>query len=210
MTEIIRIDNVKFKNILDIKNILIDEGEVVAVVGRSGSGKTTTLLLLNKMISPDEGDVYYYKKNIKDINAIELRREVVMLGQDPVVFDGNVRDNLNQGRIFSGKKPKNDDELKKVLDYVELDKSLDETPESFSGGEKQRLAIARVILMEPNVYLLDEPSSALDSDLAKSTIKKIVEIARSNKKTIVMITHSDEIAKEFSDRIIKIDDGRVI
>ena len=210
MTEIIRIDNVKFKNILDIKNILIDEGEVVAVVGRSGSGKTTTLLLLNKMISSDEGDVYYYKKNIKDINAIELRREVVMLGQEPVVFDGNVRENLNQGRIFSAKNPKNDDELKKVLDYVELDKSLDETPDSFSGGEKQRLAIARVILMEPNVYLLDEPSSALDSDLAKSTIKKIVEIARSNKKTIVMITHSDEIAKEFSDRIIKINDGRVI
>ena len=133
-----------------------------------------------------------------------------MLGQQPIIFPGNVRDNLNQGLKFAKKELADDKKLKELLDYVDLDKDLEDDPSEFSGGEKQRIAIGRVIAMDPDVYLLDEPSSALDSELANNTIEKLSQIAKEKGQTIIMVTHSEEIAKNISDKILFIDKGRVV
>ena len=209
MEKVFEIKNLKFKDILDIPSHTFYKG-ITSIVGKSGSGKTTLMLALNKMITPTSGHVYYYGENIKTMDPVKLRRKVVMLGQQPIIFPGNVRDNLNQGLKFAKKELADDKKLKELLDYVELDKNLDDDPSDFSGGEKQRIAIARVIAMEPDVYFLDELSSALDSELANNTIEKISRIAKEKDQTIIMVTHSDEISKNISDNIVMIDEGSVM
>ena len=124
------------------------------------------------------------------------------------MFEGNIRDNLNVGVIFQGKSLLPDNELIKTLEKVKLDKSLDIVATSLSGGEKQRLALGRIMVLDPDVYLLDEPSSALDDETEDHLIKMIVDHVKNNKKTIVMVTHSKIIAQKYSDTIIEISQGK--
>ncbi|OHW63318.1 sulfate/thiosulfate import ATP-binding protein CysA [Andreesenia angusta] len=201
--------DVRYKDILEIDELEIEDGKVTSIVGESGSGKTTLLRLLNKLISCDSGEVKYRGENIENIDSVELRRNVVMLPQIPSIFSGTVRDNLQIGLKFSEKPEADDSVLLSVLELVGLKKSLDESSENLSGGEKQRLALGRVILLEPEVLLLDEPSSALDEETERIIIGKLVEYTKEQKKTLVMVTHSKKIAKNYSDNIIEIRNGRI-
>ena len=156
------------------------------------------------MLSPDSGEIFYKGKNLKEISAIDLRRQVVMLGQTPAIFPGTIRDNLLIGRKFSDKDPLPDENLIQMLNKLKLDKSLDGDAEELSGGEIQRIALGRVILSDPEVFLLDEPSSALDSETENLIINSLVDHSKENNKTLIMITHSMEIGKEFSEYVIEI------
>ncbi|MDQ2086297.1 ABC transporter ATP-binding protein [Herbivorax sp. ANBcel31] len=202
--------DVGYKNILDIEKIEISKNRVTCIVGESGSGKSTLLRLLNKLISCDRGEIYYDNLLIDNIDSVELRRNVVMLPQQPIVFPGSIKDNLLIGLKFSEKPEVKDCKLTKILEMVCLKKKLNEDAEKLSGGEKQRMALGRVILMEPEVFLLDEPSSALDEKTEQMIIEKMVNYTKTEKKTLVMVTHSKKTALEYSDNIIKIDKGRVI
>ncbi|NSB40229.1 putative ABC transport system ATP-binding protein, partial [Clostridium beijerinckii] len=157
------IRNIKFRNILDIKFLNIDK-PITCVVGPSGSGKTTLLRMLNRLNVPDEGVILYNNKDISKIDTIMLRRNVVMLGQTPVIYSGNIEDNLQIGLEFSKKLPASKSRMKEILERVELNKKLTDGCGNLSGGEKQRLCLARVMLMDADTYLLDEPSAALDKD----------------------------------------------
>jgi len=204
------LEKVKYKNILDIEKLHIEKNKVTCIVGESGSGKTTLLKLFNKLISPDGGEIKYLDKSIHDIDSVQLRREVVMLPQSPAIYEGSVKENLLIGLKFSEKKDNPDDEtLKKVLEEVSLNKNLNEDAEKISGGEQQRLALGRIILLDPNVYLLDEPSSALDEETEHLVIEKMVEHVRKAKKTLIMVTHTKKIAKEFADSIVEVKKGKI-
>lgn len=205
-----RLENVKYKDILDIKQLIIPANKVTCIVGESGSGKTTLLRLLNKMISCTEGEIFYGNEAISTINSIELRRKVVMLPQVPAIFPGTVKDNLLIGLNFSEKQPANDQEVFKVLNMVHLNKSLDEDADKLSGGEKQRLSLGRVLLMNPETFLLDEPSSALDEDTEELIIEKLVYHTKEKNKTLVMVTHSKKIAQAYANTIIEIKNGKVL
>ena len=159
--------------------------------------------MLNDLQSPTSGTIEYNGKLISDYHPIQLRRDVVMLGQTPPIFDGTVKDNLLMGLRLSEKPFPNDDALRSALQTVSLDKQLEDSASSLSGGEKQRLAFARIVLMDPPVYLLDEPTSALDSDTERHVMKQFTELAR-KKKTIIFITHSQQLPKEVADDIIEI------
>ena len=127
-----------------------------------------------------------------------------MLGQTPAIFPGTIRDNLLIGRKFANKESLPEDDLLRVMKKVELDKPLDGDGEELSGGEQQRVALARVILSDPEVFLLDEPSSALDSVTERLIIKSLVDYTRENYKTLIMVTHSRDIGNEFSDVVFEI------
>ncbi len=204
------LNEVKYKNILNIKNLEIPNRKVTCIIGESGSGKTTLLRLLNKLITCDSGKILYNGKLLSTMDSIELRRKVVMLPQSPAIFKGSVKDNLLIGLKFSEKALVLDDKLSEVLNIVNLNKKLNENAEKLSGGEKQRLALGRIILIEPEVYLLDEPSSALDEETEQIIIKKLVEQSRLNDKTLIMVTHSKKVANDFADNIIEIKDGKVV
>lgn len=195
---------IKFKDILDIEEMKIPKGKITCIVGESGSGKTTLLRMLNDLTSSDSGEILYDGKPIKNMDSVSLRRNAVMLPQTPAIFSGTVRENLLIGLKFSQNPMVSDEELLKAMELVKLTKSLEDDADLLSGGEKQRLAIARVMVMDPEVLLLDEPSSALDEETERIVINSIVEYTRKNKKTMVMVTHSKKIALEFADEIIEI------
>jgi putative ABC transport system ATP-binding protein len=207
--KIFELKDIKFKSILDVPYLSFDEGKVTTLLGKSGGGKTTILRLLNKMISPCSGQVLYNGTDLESLNSVNHRRNVVMLSQNPIIFQGNIRDNLNTALKFQEKPEKSDDELKDVLDRLELTKGLDENAYKLSGGEKQRLALGRILLLDSEVYLFDEPSSALDDHTEEFIIDMLVKHVKTTKKTAIMVTHSRTMANKYSDVTIGIAGGHI-
>lgn len=201
--------NVKYKHILDIHDLTIKQYKVTCIIGESGSGKSTLLRLLNKLISCDNGEIYFSDQPFSTINSIDLRRKVVMLPQNPVIFSGTVRDNLLIGFKFAQKPVVDDTKLHQILSIVRLNKELSDDSDKLSGGEKQRLALGRVLLLDPEVFLLDEPSSALDEETERIIIEQLVAYTRKANKTLIMVTHSKQVAQTYSDQIIEIHQGKV-
>lgn len=201
--------DVTFKDIIKIDELQINHNEITCIIGPSGSGKSTMLKLINKLISPSSGYITYNGKDIANIDPVSYRRRVPMLAQNPLTFKGSIRDNLLIGRKFQDKDPVSDEILNKALASVKLDKSLSTDMENLSGGECQRVSIARLMLLDSQIYLLDEPSSALDDITEDFVIGTMVDMAKKENKTIIYVTHSSEISKTYSDRIIKIVDGEI-
>ncbi|HFJ9450153.1 MULTISPECIES: ABC transporter ATP-binding protein [Bacillus] len=196
--------DVTYKDILHIPYLQIQKEKITCIIGESGSGKSTLLRMLNDLQSPTSGTIEYNGKLISDYPPIQLRRDVVMLGQTPPIFDGTIKDNLLMGLRLSEKNFPNDDILQSALKIVSLEKNLEDNANSLSGGEKQRLAFARIVLMDPPVYLLDEPTSALDSDTERRVMKQFTTLAREKNKTVIFITHSQQLPEEIADDIIEI------
>lgn len=203
------LDRVRYKNILSIDTLCIPTGGITCIIGESGGGKTTLLRLLNKLISPDEGEIRYQGVPLSQINSVSLRRKAVMLSQEPVIFPGTVRENLLAGLKFSEKPVAPDTELQKALHLVCLKKQLTDQTDKLSGGERQRLALGRLLLLDPEVFLLDEPSSALDEETEKLLVRTLVQFVRSAAKTLIMVTHSLQLAQIYGDLIVEINNGRL-
>lgn len=199
--------NIKFKDILDIPYLKINEGKVTVITGPSGSGKSTLLKMLNKMQSPTSGEIYYKGDNLKNIDPIKLRCNLPMLGQDVIRYQKTVRDNILIALKFQNKNLVDDEILKETLKKVKLDIDLDTNIEKLSVGEMQRVAIARLILLNKDTYLLDEPTSALDSETEDIVIKNFIETFKG--KTIIYVTHSEKIAQKYADNLIEIVGGKL-
>ncbi|GFZ23400.1 ABC transporter ATP-binding protein [Lacrimispora indolis] len=199
--------NLKFKNILYIEALTIDR-PITCIIGSSGSGKTTLLKHLNKLYTPDSGAITYNGSDLAEIPAVSLRREVVMLGQTPVIYNGDLEENLQIGLRFSEKLPASRDRLLNALEQVKLNKPLDDPCLSLSGGEKQRLCLARVMLMDAEVYLLDEPSAALDKETERFIITNLADFVTREKKALIMVTHSEEVSGLYPEGTIRIENGR--
>ncbi|MFW5981051.1 MAG: ABC transporter ATP-binding protein [bacterium] len=205
--------DIKFKDILEINKLEIKEKKITCILGRSGGGKTTFLRLLNNMISPDQGNIKIKNKNINEYDPVQLRREILMLPQSPIMFHGSILDNFIKTLEYTEKnkdKEKSNDQLfKNLLKKVNLDNDLSTDAQKLSGGEKQRLALARILLLEPTTLLLDEPSSALDEETEDFIIKMVVEYIKERKGTLVMVTHSRSIAERYSEIIITLNNGKI-
>lgn len=206
----IKFENVKYKNIVEIESLEIHLGKITSILGSSGSGKTTLLRMINKMISPSEGNIYYNEIELKNINSVQLRREIVMLSQNASMFGGTIEENLNSGLLFQDREKISQKEAYKILSDMKLNKKLEDKVDNLSGGEKQRLALARIIALDPKIYLLDEPTSALDKNTEKDIFSFFNNIIKANKKTLIMVTHSKELAEKFSDEIVKIEKGKIV
>lgn len=206
--EMFKLTNIKFKNILDIPSLVINK-PITCIVGSSGSGKTTLLRMLNCLNLPDSGTIVYNGQELSKTDTIKLRRRVVMLGQTPVIYSGTIEDNLQIGLEFSKRLPASRSAMKEVLERVELNKPLTDNCANLSGGEKQRLCLARVMLMDADTYLLDEPSAALDKETELFIIDNFTKFVLENNKELIMVTHSEQIAEKFPDSIIRIEKGIV-
>lgn len=201
------VEGLKYKHILDIPHLVLDHS-VTCIVGASGSGKTTLLRHLNRLCAPDAGRVLYDGEDLAGLDPVALRRRVVMLGQTGVLYDGTVGDNLQIGLKFAQRIPASDRELRGALEQVGLDKSPGDWCDKLSGGEKQRLCLARVMLMDPETYLLDEPSAALDKATEEFVIGRLAEHARENGKSLVIVTHSEQVSARFPGDIVRMEKGR--
>ncbi|CCU77602.1 ABC transporter related [Halanaerobium saccharolyticum subsp. saccharolyticum DSM 6643] len=205
-----KLKDVKFKNILNVEDIELEEKMITAILGSSGGGKTTFLKLLNNMITADQGIIKYKGEEIENYDPVKLRREVVMLPQDPKIFKGTIKENFELTEEITGNKASKNLNYNDLLKKVSLTQNIDDSADNLSGGEKQRLALARVMLLEPKVLLLDEPSSSLDKITEEKIINMVVDYAKENNRTLIMVTHSPEIAKKFADKIINIENGEIV
>lgn len=196
--------------ILNDLSFTINRGDTLAVLGPSGAGKTSLLRLLNGMDSPSSGHIFFDNKLLEDHPILELRKNIGMVFQSPAMLKGSVEENLRiterwSDNVFST------DKLVTVLEYVELSQRfLSKNAQSLSGGEKQRVALARVLLNYPSVLLLDEPTANLDPKLSKSIIKLFSDLQKGLGLTVLISSHNHSLIQNFVNRVIVLIDGKII
>lgn len=184
--------------------VSIPDRTVTAVVGASGSGKSSLLRLCNRLEAPDEGTVRFRGDDLDDLDPQRLRRRVGMLFQRPVTFPGTGRDNLHEAASGA-----DDDRLAGWLERAGLDRSfLDPVADELSGGEAQRLCLARALATEPKVLLADEATSALDPS-ATEVIERLVTELAAGGIPVVWVTHDLDQARRLAQHVIVVRDGTV-
>ena len=198
---------------LDGVDFSVDRGEFVAVVGTSGSGKTTILNMVGGLDNPTEGSVTVDGKEIGGMTADELtvfrRRQIGFVFQNyNVVPMLNVYENVTLPIELDGSKV-DKEFIGGVLKMLHLDDKLDRFPNQLSGGQQQRAAIARAIASKPAIVLADEPTGNLDSKTGQEVLGLLKQTAGSFGQTLVMITHNLDIA-QLADRIVRIEDGKIV
>ena len=191
----------------------VHEGESVAVIGSSGSGKSTVLRCINRLIEPTEGIIELRGEQINtpvaDVN--EVRSRIGMVFQSFELFSHlKVLDNITLGlrHVRGMSKSKAEEVALEVLERVDMLDRIEAYPGNLSGGQKQRVAIARSLAMKPEVILFDEPTSALDPELIGSVLKTIRGLADEG-MTMVIVTHEINFARDVADRIVYLDNGQV-
>ena len=191
----------------------VNQGESVAIIGSSGSGKSTVLRCINRLIEPTEGEIYLKGEQINtphtDVN--DLRSRIGMVFQSFELFAHlRVLDNVTLGLRHVRKMSKSEAEERalSVLDRVDMLDRIDAYPGNLSGGQKQRVAIARALAMHPEVLLFDEPTSALDPELIGSVLQTIKGLADEG-MTMIIVTHEIGFARDVADRVIYMDEGKV-
>jgi putative ABC transport system ATP-binding protein len=182
----------------------IPEASCTAVVGASGAGKSTLLRLLNRLVDPTAGTVFFQGRALPDLDVLRLRRRVGLVGQQPVILTSRVRDDLQVGRPDLS-----DDRARALLDQVGLDSAmLDRSTDGLSGGEAQRVCLARALAVEPQVLLLDEPTSALDAGSAKA-VERTVRALVDSGLAVVLVSHNTAQARRLADQVLVLNDGRL-
>lgn len=217
MEPLIRIKNLTktFGNTDVLKgiNLNIYEGEVLAIIGSSGGGKSTLLRCLNLLEQPSGGEIYYRNENIiaPSINIDRLRTKMGMVFQSFNLFNHlNILNNCVLGQTLVLKRNKREaiDIAKVNLQKVGLLDKAPYKPFQLSGGQKQRVAIARVLSMNPEVLLFNEPTSALDPEMVEEVLKVMKKLA-SEGMTMVVVTHEIDFALRVASRVVFIDEGLI-
>ena len=187
-------------------SIEVQKGDVLAIVGPSGAGKSSFLRLINRLDEPTSGTVFVHDQDYRDIPPRELRRRVGMVMQAPYLFPGTVADNLQFGPAQRAEQL-SDDNISALLDQVGLSGFANRDISHLSGGEAQRVSLARTLANGTEILLLDEPTSALD-DAAQQNIEVLLKriIAQQN-LTCLIITHDMDQAARLANRVLILKDG---
>ena len=191
----------------------VEQGEFVSIVGPSGSGKSTLLHILGGVDKPTEGKVFVGNTDIHSLNedklAIFRRRQIGLVYQFynllPVL---NVEENILLPHLLDGR-PANKERLEKILSQMGLNAQRHHLPSQLSGGQQQRVSIGRALFNHPAILLADEPTGNLDRKNSEEIIRLLMESNRSQKQTLILITHDESIALK-ADRMLCIEDGRII
>ena len=203
-------DNVVLRDI----NLSVNKGEVISVIGSSGSGKSTMLRCINLLEEPTGGEILYLGKNIqgKEFNLGDYRTKVGMVFQQFNLF-GNMTalDNCVKPQMIVLKRTREEAEkiAREYIEKVGMSEYINAKPHQLSGGQKQRIAIARTLSMNPEVILFDEPTSALDPEMVGEVLEVMQRMAKSG-FTMIVVTHEMGFAREVSDRVIFMDGGVVL
>ncbi len=203
------------KNVLNNVSFSVNPGTQVAFVGESGSGKTTISKLLMNYYEPQEGSIFYGDYHIKEINRSALREKIAYVSQESFFFSGSILENLKFGlnrpvtfeEIIEASKKANAHEFISDLP-MRYESILDENASNLSGGQRQRLALVRALLKKPDVLVLDEATSNLDST-TESKITNMLKELRSDGITVIMIAHRLSTIK-YADQIIVMNKGTII
>lgn len=200
--------------VLDHISFDIGKGEFFVLVGKSGSGKTTTLKMINRLVEPTSGQIFIKDKDIDSYDIRDLRLSTGYVLQEGALFPNlSVYENIALiPNMKKWPKEKTDKEIRNLMEKVDLDPDqyLDRYPRDLSGGQQQRIGILRAIISKPQMLLMDEPFSALDPITRKSLQELIKSIQKELKITTVFVTHDIDEALKLGDRICVMEEGRII
>jgi putative ABC transport system ATP-binding protein len=182
--------------------------DVIAIVGPSGAGKSSFLRLLNRLDEPSSGTVFFDGVDYRKIPPRELRQKVGMVLQQPYLFPGSVADNIRFGPQQRGESF-SDEQIEQLLGQVALPGYGSRDVSNLSGGEAQRVSVARTLANSPKILLLDEPTSSLDTDSEKDVEELLVKIFREQSLTCLIVTHDMEQARRMASKAMFMKDGRV-
>jgi putative lysine transport system ATP-binding protein len=199
--------------LIDI-SLKVEKGEVISVIGASGSGKSTMLRCINLLETPSGGSIFFHGRNIMDrgLSLPEYRAKVGMVFQQFNLFDNmTALENcvIGQVKVLGRKKEESRETAKRCLDSVGMLQFINAKPRQLSGGQKQRVAIARTLAMNPEVILFDEPTSSLDPEMVGEVLNVMKALADEG-YTMIVVTHEMDFANEVSDRVIFMDKGVVV
>lgn len=202
--QVIALNNISFE---------VEEGEFIAVIGPSGSGKSTLLHTIAGLEKPTSGKVYFYGKSMYEMSKKELtilRREKIGIIYQffNLIPTLNVEENILLP-IELDRKKVDKENLDNIIKFLNIDNRRKHLPNELSGGQQQKVAIGRALMIEPKIILADEPTGNLDSKSSNEIIQLLKKANKEYNQTIIMITHNLEIAK-LADRIIKIEDGKIV
>lgn len=187
-------------------------GDRIAIVGASGAGKTTLLRLLNRLSEASQGKIFYQQQDIQHIPVISLRQQITLVAQESKLLGMTVRDALSYPLVLRGF-PKSTIQ-QRLLTWTEQlhipEDWLGRTEVQLSVGQRQWVAIARALMIQPQVLLLDEPTSALDAGRSHYLIERLVELAQTQQMTILMVNHQLDLAQQFCDRVLQLHQGKLV
>ena len=195
-----------------LKDVSLDvpAGELLVVIGPSGSGKSSLLRCVNRLNEIDSGTIQLDGGSIYDLPVTELRREVGMMFQKTAAFEGTVADNIAFGARLQGEALSRQ-QILDLMAQASLETELADKPaDSLSGGQEQRLAIARALALNPSLLLLDEPTSSLDPIATNHVEDSLMRLRRHSDLTMIWVSHSIEQARRIGSRVLLLDGGRVI
>lgn len=201
-------------HVLNDINLNIKDGEVVVVVGPSGSGKSTLIRCINGLEGYEEGKIMVNGKEVghKKLDINDFRKEISMVFQHFNLYPhmsvlGNV--SFAPRKVLKLSKEEAEKQARGYLEKVGILEKADVKPAQLSGGQKQRVAIARGLAMKPKILLFDEPTSALDPEMVNEVLE-VMKVLTKEGSTMVVVTHEMGFAREVADRVIFMDEGRIV
>lgn len=203
----------KYNNKYVFRNISFDinDNEKLLIIGPSGCGKTTLIRCLNGLNKVNSGNIFLNGVKISNIDDVTLKSKVGMVFQNYNLFPHlSVRENVSLAPklLKMGNDKEIDDLVKRLLSEVNIINKIDSYPSKLSGGEKQRVAIARTLATKPEIILLDEPTSALDPATINDFISLLNELSKTT--TIVVVSHEMDLIKSFADKVLFLKDGSIL
>lgn len=203
------------KTILRELSFDVERGQAVAILGRSGTGKSVALKLMIGLLEPDSGGIFVLGREVPSLSPSklsELRREMGFLFQNSALFDSiSVGENI----AFPLRRHTKDDDkairdrVEELLSQVRLEGEYDKMPAALSGGMKKRAALARAMALQPSVLLVDEPSAGLDPITSEEIDDLLISLGENSETTLVVVTHNIPSAKRVCDEMILLDEGKI-
>jgi putative ABC transport system ATP-binding protein len=211
-TKFLRVENLSYvmedQRILSNVSFEIAAGERVAVFGPSGPGKSTLIRLLNRLDEPTSGTVYIQGQDYRHVPPRRLRRRLGLVMQQPYLFPGTVADNLRFGPQAHGE-TLSDERIEALLKGVDLAGYAEREVSTLSGGEAQRVNLARTLANKPEVLLLDEPTSSLDESARHEVESTILSVLDAQGVTCLLVSHDREQVQRMAERVLFMKDGRI-
>ncbi len=209
-----KLNNIQFsyadKKVLDIEQQVFEQGIITALVGANGAGKSTLLGLLSFISDAEVGEIEFSGEKVTKNNQASLRKSVGLVQQNPYLIKGSVIKNIELGLKFRHVKPAvRESRARDMLRIFKIEDLADRSVKSLSGGEAQKVAIGRALVLDPEVILLDEPFTYLDREFVEEFELLIKNLKNEQNKTIIFTTHNQLQAQALSDQVLNIVDGHL-
>ena len=195
---------------LEVPSLDVQKGEVLALVGPNGAGKSTFLLTLARLLKPDGGKIVFAGRSLAEWDVLEYRRRISFVFQDPLLLDMTVRENVALGLKFRGvSKDETRARVDKWLKGLGIESLAKRRAGELSGGEAQRVSLARAFVLDPQLLLLDEPFPALDPPARLKLLEDLSVLLSEGHRTAIFVTHNLKEASQLGDRVVVIVGGRL-